>query len=256
MNITGKNEVESMDERKIALVTGANKGLGFETSRQLAQQDILVLMGSRSATRGRTAVRKLRDEGLPVEFIQLDVTKPEQIRKAAAEIKKRFSKLDVLVNNAGIGEPDEQRSANSTATISPRALRKTFDTNFFGLVELTQNLLPLIEISPGGRIVNVSSILGSLTIHSKERELDSYKPFAYDTSKTAVNSFTIHLAAALSGTNIKVNSAHPGWVRTDMGGPRAPLSPADGAQTTVRLATLGPNGPTGKFFHGEEQLPW
>jgi NAD(P)-dependent dehydrogenase (short-subunit alcohol dehydrogenase family) len=245
-----------MNKKRIALVTGANRGLGFETSRQLSQQGITVLMGSRSTTRGRNTVRNLRDEGLPVEFIHLDVTRPEQIRKTAAQIKKRFGKLDILVNNAGIGEPDERRTANSTTNISQRALRKVFDTNFFGLVELTQRLLPLIAKSPEGRIVNVSSILGSLTIHSREQGPGSYKPFAYDASKTAVNSFTIHLAAALSGTDTKVNSAHPGWVRTDMGGPRAPLSPADGARTAVRLATLGPGGPTGRFFHGEEELPW
>jgi NAD(P)-dependent dehydrogenase (short-subunit alcohol dehydrogenase family) len=244
-----------MDEKKIALVTGSNKGLGFETGRQLAQRGILVLMSARSATRGTAAVRKLQEEGLPVEFIRLDVTKAEQIRDAAAMISRQFKKLDILVNNAGasFGEDD---SPNSTATIVPRDLRRTFDVNFFGLVELTQKLLPLIRKSDAGRIVNVSSIMGSLAIHSREGGLSSYKPFAYDASKTAVNAFTIHLAAALSGTNIKVNSAHPGWVRTDMGGPRAPLSPAEGAKTAVRLATLGPDGPTGKFFHGSEELPW
>jgi len=244
-----------MSNNRIALVTGANKGLGIETSRQLAQQGILVLMGCRSVAKGRKAAKELQKEGLPVEFIQLDVTKPEQIREASAEIKKRFGKLDILVNNAGTSA-GEGRSLNSTATVSPEALRQTFDVNFFGLVELTQKLLVLIKKSDSGRIVNVSSILASLSIHSREGGLSSYKPFAYDASKTAVNTFTIHLAAALSDTNIKVNSAHPGWVRTDMGGPHAPLSPAEGARTAVRLATLGPDGPTGKFFHGEEEVPW
>jgi NAD(P)-dependent dehydrogenase (short-subunit alcohol dehydrogenase family) len=245
----------TMATDRLALVTGANKGLGFETSRQLAQQGITVLMGSRSVARGRAAAQKLLDAGLPVAFIRLDVTKPEQIRTAAAGIKKRFGKLDILVNNAGTSV-DEDRSLNSAATVSPKALRRTFDVNFFGLVELTQKLLPLLRKSDAGRIVNVSSIMGSLAIHSKEGGLSSYKPLAYDASKTAVNAFTIHLAAALSGTKIKVNSAHPGWVRTDMGGPQAPLSPAEGARTAVRLALLGPDGPTGKFFHGEEELPW
>jgi NAD(P)-dependent dehydrogenase (short-subunit alcohol dehydrogenase family) len=244
-----------MSNNRIALVTGANKGLGIETSRQLAQQGILVLMGCRSVAKGRTAAKELQKEGLPVEFIQLDVTKRGQIREATAEIKKRFGKLDILVNNAGTSI-DEDRSPNSTETVSPKVLRQTFDTNFFGLVELTQKLLLLIKKSDAGRIVNVSSILASLSIHSREGGLSSYKPFAYDASKTAVNTFTIHLAAALSDTNIKVNSAHPGWVRTDMGGPHAPLSPAEGARTAVRLATLGPDGPTGKFFHGEEEVPW
>ena len=136
-----------------------------------------------------------------------------------------------------------------------RSLGK-IDVNFFGLVELTRKLLPLIRKSESGRIVNVSSILGSLTIQSTDSGISSFKPFAYNASKTAVNAFTVHLAAALSNTPIKVNSAHPGWVRTDMGGPQAPLLPEEGARTAVRLATLGPDGPTGKFFHGDEELPW
>ncbi len=238
----------------IALVTGANKGLGFETSRQLAQQGVLVLMGCRSAAKGNAAAKELQKQGLRAQFIQLDVTKPKQIMNAVATIKRRFGKLDILVNNAGtsIGK---DRNPNSTATVSPKALRQTFDVNFFGLVELTQKLLLLLQKSDSGRIVNVSSIQASLAIHSTGG-LSSYKPFAYDASKTAVNAFTIHLAAALSGTSIKVNSAHPGWVRTDMGGPHAPLSSAEGAKTAVRLATLGPDGPSGKFFHGDEELPW
>jgi len=244
----------TMALNRTALVTGANKGLGLETSRQLARQGILVLMGARSAAKGRAAAKELQKEGLPVEFILLDVTKPEQIREAAAGIRKQFGKLDILVNNAGISV-DEAHAANSTEAVSPKALRQTFDVNFFGLVELTQKLLPLIKKSDSGRIVNVASIMGSLTVHSREGGM-SYKPLAYDASKTAVNAFTIHLAAALAGTNVKVNSAHPGWVRTGMGGPHAPLSPVDGAKTAVRLATLGPDGPTGKFFHGEEELPW
>jgi NAD(P)-dependent dehydrogenase (short-subunit alcohol dehydrogenase family) len=244
----------TMDADGIALVTGANKGLGIETSRQLAQQGFLVLMGCRNAARGRAAAKELQKAGLNVEFMQLDVTKPEQIHDAGAEIKKRFGKLDILVNNAGVSV-GENLSQSSTETVPLKALRQTFDVNFFGLVELTRALLPLIKKSDKGRIVNVSSILASLAIHSKEGGM-SYKPFAYDATKTAVNVFTIHLAAALAGTNIKVNSAHPGWVRTDMGGPNAPLSPGEGAKTAVWLATLGPDGPTGKFFHNQEELPW
>lgn len=241
------------DER-IALVTGANKGLGLATSRMLSRMGILVLMGSRSIARGKAAAKELQKQGLPVEFLLLDVTKPEQIRKAASEIRRRYGKLDILVNNAGISA-GEDHGRNSTDTVSSKALRATFEVNFFGLVELTQRLLPLLRKSDAGRIVNVSSILGSLAIHSRGGGM-SYKPFAYDASKTAVNAFTIHLAAALVGTNIKVNSAHPGWARTDMGGPSAPLTASEGAETAVRLATLGPDGPTGKFFHGEEELPW
>jgi len=243
-----------MTANRIALVTGANRGLGLETSRQLAQQDILVLMGCRNASKGRLAAKELLKEELPVEFIHLDVTKSELIKNTVASIKKRFGKLDILVNNAGISK-DEAQGSNSTATVPSRVLRQIFEVNLFGLVELTQKLLPLIQKSNGGRIVNISSIMGSLTIHSMEGGM-SYKPFAYDASKTAVNVFTVHLAAALSGTMIKVNSAHPGWVRTNMGGPHAPLSPEEGAKTAVWLATLGSDGPSGKFFHEENEVPW
>jgi NAD(P)-dependent dehydrogenase (short-subunit alcohol dehydrogenase family) len=245
-----------MTSNKVALVTGANKGLGLATSRHLASQGIFVLMGSRNAAKGKATAKDLHQSGLPVEFIQLDVTKPEQIKKAAADIKKRFSRLDILVNNAGMAPREEPLSGNSTETVSPKALRQAFETNFFGLVELTQKLLPLLKKSDSGRIVNVSSILGSLTIQSGDGQMSAFKPFAYDASKTAVNAFTIHLAHALRATPVKVNSAHPGWVRTDMGGPQAPVLPEEGAKTAVRLATLGPDGPTGKFFHGDEELPW
>ena len=247
---------DTMIPKKIALVTGANKGLGFETSRQLARQGIRVLLGCRNQERGKAAEKKLREEGLDVEFLLLDVTKPDHIRRAARCIEEKYNRLDILVNNAGIAHPGESLSANSTETVSPKALRETFDVNFFGLVELTQALLPLIKKSNAGRIANIASILGSLAIHSQDNEMSPFKPFAYDASKTAVNAFTIHLAAALKGTNIRVNSAHPGWVKTDMGGEQAPMDVAEGAKTAVRLATLGPEGQTGKFFHDGEELPW
>jgi len=145
-----------MEGGKVALVSGANKGLGFETSRQLAQLGITVLMGARSVGRGKAAAKELQKAGLPVEFIRLDVTKKDQIDQAAAMIKKRFGRLDILVNNAGISE-EEAGTQNSTETVSGNVLRRTFDTNFFGLVELTQKFLPLIRKSPAGRIVNVAS---------------------------------------------------------------------------------------------------
>lgn len=239
---------------KIALVTGANKGLGLETSRQLGRKGIFVLMGCRNAARGRAAAKLLGDEGLGAEFIHLDVTNRDHIARAVKLVKTRSGKLDILVNNAGASF-GEERALNSAAAVMPRDLRRTFDVNFFGLVELTQALLPLIRKSGAGRIVNVSSIMGSLA-YQNSGGAASYRPFAYDSSKTAVNSFTIHLAAALRDTNIKVNSAHPGWVRTDMGGPNAPLSPAEGALTAVRLATLGADGPSGGFFHGNDAIEW
>lgn len=246
-----------MTEKRVALVTGANKGIGFATSRQLAKLGIKVLMGARDKDRGTTAVKKLQAEGLDVEYVLLDVTNSDHIDKVCETIEKGFGRLDILVNNAGIAHPEDSPFSNSSATVSIRALRETFDVNFFGLVELTQVLLPLIRKSTAGRIVNVSSMLGSLTLHSDPGAgLDEFKPLAYDASKTAVNQFTVHLAALLRNTSIKVNSAHPGWVRTDLGGEEAPMDINDGAKTSVALATLKDDGPTGGFFHLGETMPW
>lgn len=246
-----------MTEKKIALVTGANKGIGFETSRQLAALGIKVLMAARDESRGAVAVEKLKAEGHDVEFVRLDVTSFDDIVKVYVMLERNFGRLDILVNNAGMAHKEEPLFANSTATVSRQALRETFDVNFFGLVELTQALLPLIRKSPAGRIVNMSSVLGSLTLHSDPQAgLDDIKALAYDASKSAVNQFTIHLAALLKDTPIKVNSAHPGWVKTDLGGEEATMNTVEGAKTGVALATLDKDGPTGGFFHMGEALPW
>jgi NAD(P)-dependent dehydrogenase (short-subunit alcohol dehydrogenase family) len=246
-----------MVSQKIALVTGANKGIGFETSRQLGRLGINVLMGARDESRGRVAVGKLQAEGLDVEFVQLDVTDTNDIARARRMIEEKSGRLDILVNNAGIAHEEEPFFTNSTGTISMQALRETFDVNFFGMMELTQALLPLIEKSPAGRIVNISSMLGSLALHSDPGAgLEQIKPFAYAASKTSVNQFTIHLAALLQKTPIKVNAAHPGWVQTDLGGAEAPMDVKEGAKTGVALATLDSDGPTGGFFHLGETLPW
>lgn len=246
-----------MTEQKIALVTGANKGIGFETSRQLAGLGFTVLMGARDAGRGNAAAEKVRAEGCDARAVLLDVTDSNHIVMVRDEVERSFGRLDVLVNNAATAHPEDSAVSNSCAAISMQALRATFDVNFFGMVELTQVLLPLIRKSPAGRIVNISSILGSLSLHSDPRAgLDQFRPFAYDASKTAVNAFTVHLAALLRNTPIKVNSAHPGWVRTDIGGADAPMDPAEGARTGVALATLDENGPSGGFFHMGKTLPW
>jgi NAD(P)-dependent dehydrogenase (short-subunit alcohol dehydrogenase family) len=172
-------------------------------------------------------------------------------------VERKFGRLDILINNAGIAHAGEPFFANSAATVSMNTLRETFDVNFFGLVELTQALLPLIGKSTAGRIVNLSSMLGSLTLHSDPQAgIDDVKPLAYDASKAAVNQFTVHLAALLKNTPIKVNSAHPGWVKTDLGGEDAPMNTVEGAKTGVALATLDDDGPTGGFFHMGESLPW
>jgi NAD(P)-dependent dehydrogenase (short-subunit alcohol dehydrogenase family) len=246
-----------MAEKRIALVTGANKGIGFETCRQLAQQGVKVLLGARKAEMGQAAARKLREEGLDVETVVIDITAPLQIEEVRKLIADSHGHLDILVNNAGTKHPEEPLFESSVEIISATALRETFDVNFFGTVQVTMALLPLIKKSVAGRIVNVSSMLASLAIHSNPRHpMVEVKPFAYASSKAALNQFTIHLAAALRNTPVKVNSAHPGWVRTDLGGEEAIMDVEEGAQTTVRLATLSPDGPTGKFFHFNQELPW
>jgi NAD(P)-dependent dehydrogenase (short-subunit alcohol dehydrogenase family) len=240
---------------KVALITGANKGIGLETARQLGKLGMTVLVGSRDLGRGEQAAEALRGVGADVRAMKLDVTS-EADRVAAAEfIRREFGRLDVLINNAAVNL--DQGAGYETSTTPVETIRETFETNFFAVVDLTQRLLPLIRKSAAGRIVNVSSAQGSLAqLAPKGSPIYATKTFSYDASKTALNSFTLHLAHELRGTKIKVNSIHPGWVRTDMGGELAPLDLVEGARTSVRLATLGEDGPTGGYFHMDLALPW
>jgi NAD(P)-dependent dehydrogenase (short-subunit alcohol dehydrogenase family) len=242
------------NNKKTALITGANKGIGYETARQLGKQGYLVLVGARDAKRGNDAVAKLKGEGVNAEFIQLDITSDADRKAAAMHLADHHGgRLDVLVNNAAINVDGDARSSNLSADL----LRKSFEANFFAVVALTQELLPFIRKSDAGRIVNLTSGLASLTLHSDPKwPFYSYKPLAYDASKTALNAFTVHLAHELKDTTIKVNSADPGWVKTDMGGSGAALEVEDGAKTSVWLATLPADGPTGGFFHMRERHPW
>jgi NAD(P)-dependent dehydrogenase (short-subunit alcohol dehydrogenase family) len=245
---------------KVAFITGANKGIGLETARGLGKLGFTVVLGSRDEARGRAAAQQVRSDGVDrVEPARFDVTRREDHQKIARHLEERYGQLDVLVNNAGVQleQGDFSSGFNTTSTVTPEILRQTFETNFFGVVALTQVLLPLIRKAPAGRIVNLSSILGSLTLHSDPSSpIYDKKAFAYDASKTALNAFTVHLAQELHGTKIKVNSAHPGWVRTDMGGPAAPLEVSEGGKTSVQLATLPDDGPTGGYFHLGQPLPW
>ncbi len=242
--------------KKLALVTGAYKGIGLETARQLAQRGVHVLVGARDLKKATGAAETLRAEGFEADPVALDVTSSGDIAAVAAMIGERFGHLDILVNNAGI-MVESDWSVNESATLSMAKIRETFDTNFFGVIELTQALLPLLAKSEAGRIVNLSSILGSLTLHATPGSpIHGTKLLAYNVSKTALNGFTVHLAHALQDTPIKVNSAHPGWVKTDMGGESAPMELADGARTSVELALLPADGPTGGFFHKGDVLPW
>lgn len=243
--------------KKIALVTGANKGIGFETARQLGKEGITVIAAARNKENGIKAVETLKSEGIDIEFLQLDVDKDADIQFAFDFINNKYGKLDILVNNAGIQIESDNWGENTSTSVSDKVLRQTLDTNFFNVVKLTNTLLPLIRKSEAGRIVNLSSILGSLNLHSDPNSpIYGSKLFAYDTSKAALNSYTIHLAAALADTNIKVNSAHPGWVKTDMGSDAAPMEIADGAKTSVALSLLDANGVSGKYVHMGAELPW
>jgi NAD(P)-dependent dehydrogenase (short-subunit alcohol dehydrogenase family) len=245
----------SAESKKIALITGGNKGIGLETARQLGKLGILVLVGARDLAKGEAAVAELKKDGIDARAVKLDVDNPSDYAAVAKLIEKDFGRLDILINNAGIFL--DGRTKNETSTTSQEILRKTFDTNFFAVVGLTQALLPLLRKSLGGRIVNLSSILGSLTLHATPGSpVYEAKTFAYDASKAALNAFTVHLAHELKDTKIKVNSAHPGWVKTDMGGEGAMLEVEVGAQTSVELATLQDSGPNGGYIHLGKPLPW
>lgn len=240
--------------KRVILITGANKGIGLETARQLGKEGHTIIVAARDDKKAQAAVAELSQEGVDARPLVLDVTSAASIAQAAKEIEQQFGKLDTLINNAGLALEGWGSKASTTPIDD---WRKIYETNVFGLVAVTQALLPLIKKSEAGRIVNLSSILGSLALHADPKSpIYDFKAAAYDSSKSAVNQFTIHLVHELRGTPIKVNAAHPGWVKTDMGGQDAPMNVVDGAKTSVWLATLPADGPTGGFFHMQDQLPW
>ncbi|RYZ73641.1 MAG: SDR family oxidoreductase [Lysobacteraceae bacterium] len=244
---------------KTALVTGATRGIGFETVRQLAQAGVHVLLAGRDRAKAVDAALTLQGEGLPVEAIELDVTDSASIAAAADLVAGKFGKLDILVNNAGILVDDAAKGASGQ---SLGTWRTTFDTNVFGLIETTQAFLPLLRKSGAGRIVNVSSLLGSISEHQNPASFiyDFKGVPAYNVSKSAVNAWTVHLAHELKDAGIKVNTIHPGYVQTDMNKSgdqqNGELSVPEGARTSVRLALIDNDGPTGGYFHLEQVLPW
>ena len=246
-------------QEKIALVTGATRGIGLETVRQLAETGVHVLLAGRNRDKAVEAALQLQRQGLLVEAIALDVTDSASIAAAAQEVERKHGKLDILVNNAGIiaDEADKGVSGQSIAT-----WRKTFDTNLFGVIETTQAFLPLIRKSDAGRIVNVSSLLGSISEHQNPASFiyDFKGVPSYNVSKSAVNAWTVHLAHELKDTGIKVNTIHPGYVKTDMNKAgdqqNGELEVADGARTSVRLALIDNAGPTGGYYYFDQVLPW
>jgi NAD(P)-dependent dehydrogenase (short-subunit alcohol dehydrogenase family) len=245
--------------QKIAFITGGNRGLGFQTALDLKDPNLKVVIGSRDQAQGEKAVEKLRAAGVDADVLQFDVTKPSDYKVAFDYFDSKYGRLDILVNNAGVaaGTFPGTGPEHSAGEVSSEVLHKVFETNFFAVVALTDTLLPLIKKSPSGRIVNLSSILGSLTLQGDPNSpIYDAKSFAYDASKTALNAFTIHLAYELRDTKIKVNSAHPGWVKTDMGGDQATMELSEGGKTSAALATLPDDGPSGGYFHLGKTLPW
>ncbi len=240
----------------IALITGANKGIGLETARQLAAKGIHVLIGSRDAANGQAAAQKLQAEGYKADFIALDVSNEASIKQAAQTVNDRYGKLDILVNNAGI-HPEFGQGIFSFEQMSLDLMMQIYQTNVFGPFMMIREFLPLLRRSEAGRIVNTSSSLGSLTEQSNPES--PYYPVntaGYNSSKTALNALTVQIAKQLTGTNIKINSACPGWVQTDMGTAAAPRTVQEGATIIVQLATLPNDGPNGGFFDENGAINW
>ena len=233
--------------RRIAVVTGANRGIGLEICRQLGRRGgIRVFLTTRDETKGNAAARKLRDEGLDMEFYPLDVTSEQSVNTFAGWLEATCKRCDVLINNAGVmADPRGSRVLDSR----PATYRETLETNFFGPLLLIRALAPMMKKARYGRIVNVSSGQGQLSA------MGAGTP-AYRISKTALNALTRTCAAELNGSGILINSMCPGWVKTDMGGPSAPRSLAQGADTAVWLAMLPEGGPNGGFFRDRKPIPW
>ncbi|MGZ8155999.1 MAG: SDR family oxidoreductase [Burkholderiales bacterium] len=231
---------------RIALVTGGNRGIGFEICRQLARQGLAVVLTARDAGKGKAAAKTLQDEGLAVEFHRLDVTSCRSIRACVASVAERRGHIDVLVNNAGVLlDPRGSRFLDSKLD----TYRDTLETNLFGPLQLAQAVVPLMKANRYGRIVNLSSGLGQLA------DMGTGTP-AYRLSKTALNALTRILAAEFRESNILANSMCPGWVKTGMGGDQAPKSPREAAETAVWLATLPNDGPSGGFFRDCKPVHW
>lgn len=245
---------------QVALVTGAARGLGWEIAHQLAMLGAEVIVGARDKEKADEAAGRIDGRGGVAVGLKLDVVNEADRRDAASFLDAAYGRLDILVNNAAVylDSPDAATPAFKLASETPEhLLRTTFDANFFAPIQLTQQVLPLMRRSEAGRIVNLSSVRGSLTLQADPTSpVYPNKALAYDASKTALNAFSLQLADELRDTLIKVNAIHPGWVRTQMGSEHADLSLEDGAKTAVMYATLPRDGPTGGFFYLDQKLPW
>lgn len=233
---------------KIALITGASKGIGLEVARKLGQQGMTVLVAARTKAAADEAAAELKRESLQAVGVELEVTNAAHIAEVARFIEDTYGRLDVLVNNAGIHAEKMEYDGD--------AFRDTFEVNTFAPFYITEALMPLLLKSEAGRIVNQSSALGSIQFMLSNELAQRIGTPAYSASKAALNMLTAYWAQKTKDTNLKVNAVHPGLVKTRMGGEKAELSPEDGAITAVRLATLPEDGPTGGFFYMDDQLPW
>ena len=237
---------------KVALITGANKGIGFEVARVLAARGVTVLLGARDRTRGEAAVAKLRDQKLSARFVELDVTSADGIASAAKGIESELGRLDILINNAGIFIGGRHPTEADLPDV-----RRMFEVNVFGAIAVTRAMLPLLErAGKSARIVNVSSGLGSLTLGGPGGEWGQYNFLGYPASKAALNMATVQLAKALHEKGIKVNASDPGYTATDLNQHRGTQTVAEGAESTIRLALLNDDGPTGEFHGRHGKLPW
>ena len=238
---------------RIALVTGANKGIGLEIARQLGRAGVTVFLGARDIGRGEAAAEALRSEGLNSIALHLDVTDTVVVRNAAVSIETHGGRLDILVNNAGIVDAGDGPPSGASLA----AVRSLFETNFFGALTVTQVMLPLLRKSSAGRIVNMSSSLGSLAMNGDaSSRYYAVRQIGYNTSKAALNMLTVQLSEELRDTLIVVNSVCPGYVDTDLSGHRGILSPAEAARMPIRLALLGEQQLSGKFLNVDGEIPW
>jgi NAD(P)-dependent dehydrogenase (short-subunit alcohol dehydrogenase family) len=246
----------------VALVTGANKGIGFEIARELAEGGCFVWLAGRESSRVQAAAAKLESQGLKVRSVTLDVTSPDSAEAAAREVESISGRLDILVNNAGIAQEGRHQPGRAPQIVAPSevdlaTLRRTYETNVFGPLIVTQKFLPLLRKSAAGRIVNMSSGLGSLGQKSEPTSpIAQYNAVAYCSSKSALNGVTVAFAQELRGTNIKVNAADPGYCATDLNSHSGPRTAVQGAAIGVKLATLPADGPTCGYFNDEGVVPW
>ncbi|WNB91090.1 SDR family oxidoreductase [Bacillus sp. NEB1478] len=233
------------NDQKIALVTGGNRGIGFELSKQLAENGFHVLLGCRDLEKGNAAAARLKVSNLNVAPVELDVHNPDTLQKAVRFVGEQYGRLDVLINNAGVFRDGN----HSLIELPAGVLEGTMNTNFFGPYHMIRAFLPLMERNNYGRIINVSSGFGQM------REMRHPGHGSYKISKYALNGLTQVLASEVSG-NIKINAVCPGWVRTDMGGPNAPRSVEEAAQSILWLTEIKEDGPNGGFFRDGEEISW